>query len=267
MSQSSNNVFAGIGNSKTSSNNSSGAPTVIIGGGGLQATRSLGDLNGGGYTFTDTAAVALSSYSYDSATDTHTFNTNTIAVGNETYSLLSGPNFTSPKWRAPLTYADGSPVLVGDAFSLDVRFDNFSVGAARQYLVAVCVVESASSTVIGTMRPSGVYGLTTAVGTPGVGIVADNLGAAGTVASMVSGVGTTLFSGGSAIGSCGKAGGSCIARSATTLSSNARNDGNTWASASSTQLALAIMLSTNGSVPTTGGAFSARIKYKVTKMS
>jgi hypothetical protein len=245
----------------------------IFGGGSTPAptppavVRSLGNLNGGAYNFSDTAGVALSSYSYDSGTDTHTFNVNAIGVANETYSLLSGANFTSPKWRAPLTYADGTSVLVGDAFSLDVRFDNVSVGAARSYLVAVAVVESASSTVIGTMRPSGAYCITTSVGTPGVGIVADNLGAAGTVASMVSGSGTTVFSGGSAVGSCGKGGGACIARSASTVSTNTRGDGNTWASASTSQLALAIMLSTNGTVTTTGGAFSMRVKYAATKLS
>ena len=233
----------------------------------VNPVRSLGNLNGGAYNFSDTAGVALSSYAYDAGTDTHTFNVNTIGVANETYSLLSGANFTSPKWRAPLTYVDGTPVLVGDAFSLDVRFDNVSVGAARQYLVAVSVVESASSTVIGTLRPSGVYCITTSVGTPGVGIVADNLGAAGTVASMVSGCGTTIFSGGSAVGSCGKGGGSCIARSASTVSTNTRGDGNTWASAAATQLALAVMVSTNGTVTTTGGAFAMRIKYNVTKLS
>lgn len=242
----------------------SGGPAASV---ATAAMRSLGDLNGGGYTFTDTAAVALSSYAYDAATDTHTFNTNTIAIANETYSLISGANFTSPKWRAPLTYSDGSPVLVGDAFTFNVRFDNVSVGLARQYLVALAVVESASSTVIGTMRPSGVYCLTTTVGTPGVGIVADNLGAAGTVAAMVSGVGSTVFTGGSALASCGKAGGACMARSATTVSSNIRQDGNTWASASTTQLALAVILSTNGTVTTTGGAFAMRVKYTVTKLS
>ena len=245
----------------------------IFGGGSTPAptppavVRSLGNLNGGAYNFSDTAGVALSSYAYDAGTDTHTFNVNTIGVANETYSLLSGANFTSPKWRAPLTYADGTSVLVGDAFSLDVRFDNVSVGAARSYLVAVAVVESASSTVIGTMRPSGVYCITTSVGTPGVGIVADNLGAAGTVASMVSGCGTTIFSGGTAVGSCGKGGGSCIARSASTVSTNTRGDGNTWASASTSQLALAVMISTNGTITTTGGALAMRIKFAVTKLS
>jgi hypothetical protein len=248
-------------------NPATGASGGPQGGGSVPVLRSLGDLNGGGYNFSNTAGVALSSYSYDSGTDTHTFNTNTIGVANETYSLLSGANFTSPKWRAPLTYADGTPVLVGDAFSMDVRFDNVSVGAARQYLLAVAVVESASSTVIGTMRPSGVYCITTSVGTPGVGIVADNLGAAGTIASMVSGSGTTVFSGGTAVGSCGKGGGACIARSASSISSNTRGDGNTWASASTTQLALAVMLSTNGTVTTTGGAFAMRVKYAITKLS
>lgn len=231
------------------------------------ALRSLGNLNGGAYNFSDTAGVALSSYAYDAGTDTHTFNCNTIAAGNETYSLISGANFTSPKWRQPLTYADGTPVLAGDAFSLDVRFDNVSVGAARSYLLAIAVVESASSTVIGTMRPSGVYCLSSSVGTPGVGVVADNLGAAATIASMMSGCGTTIFSGGTAIGSCGKGGGACIARSASTIATNTRADGNTWASAATSQLALAVMLSTNGTVATTGGALALRAKYAVTKLS
>jgi hypothetical protein len=232
----------------------------------VNPVRSLGNLNGGGYTFSDTAGVALSSYSYDSGTDTHTFNVNTIAVANETYSLISGANFTSPKWRQALTYADGTPVLAGDAFSMDVRIDNVSVGASRQYLLAVAVVESASSTVIGTLRPSGVYAITTSVGTPGVGVVADNLGAAATVASMISGVGTVAFTGGTGT-TLVKAGGSCAARAALSASSNVRNDGNTWASAATSQLALAVMLSTNGTVTTTGGALSMRIKYAITKLS
>lgn len=230
-------------------------------------SRSLGNLNGGGYTFTDTAAVALSSYSYDSGTDTHTFNLNSIAVANETYSLLSGANFTSPKWRAPLTYADGSSVLIGDAFSFNVRMDNMSVGAARQYAIVVAVVESASSTVIGTLHPSGIYALTTTVGTPGMGVIADNLGAASTVTSLVSGTGSTVFSGGTALNTAVKGGGGVTVRSATSVSSNVRADGATWTGAMSTPLALAVMISTNGTVATTGGTFSVRIKYKVTKMS
>lgn len=263
---SSNNASAGMGNTLTKSNNVSSAPEVVA---IASATgmRSLGDLNGGGYTFSDTAGVALNSYVYTSATDTHTFNLNTIAVANETYSLLSGANFTSPKWRAPLTYADGTPVLIGDAFSFNVRMDNMSVGAARQYAIVLAVVESASSTVIGTLHPSGIYALTTTVGTPGMGVIADNLGAAATIASLVSGSGSTVFSGGTALNTAVKAGGAVAVRSATSVSSNIRADGATWTGAMSTQLALALMISTNGTVTTTGGQFDVRIKYTVTKLS
>ena len=226
--------------------------------------RSLGDLNGGGYTFTDTAAVALSSYSYNSGTDTHTFNLNTIAVGNETYSLISGANFTSPKWRAPLTYADGSSVLMGDAFTFSVKFDNVSVGASRQYLIAVAVIQSASSTVTGTMRPSGLYCLTTSVGTTGGGVIADNVAAAATAASMTSGNGSVVFSGGSTMY---KGGGAIALVGGAGSPTTVRADGNAWSGTTTTPLALGVFVSSNGSVATTGGQFDVRIKYKVTKMS
>jgi len=240
------------------------AQSVIAGGSAPAVVRSLGDLSGASYTFTNTAGVALSSYSYNSGTDIHTFNVNTIGVANETYSLLSGANFTSPKWATPLTYADGSPVLAGDAFSFDVIFDNVSVGLARQYLLACAVIQQPSSTIIGNMRPSGVYCISTSVGTPGVGGIADNLGAAATIASMVRGVGSASFIGSA---SMVKGGVSFAATSASTGSSGTRADGNTWSVATSQQLSLAIMLSTNGTVTSSSGTFAMRIKYNVTKLS
>jgi hypothetical protein len=261
---SSNNASAGMGNSNTKSNNVRAAPTVIAVGGGAPVLRSPGNLNGGGYTFTDTAGVALSSYSYNGGTDTHTFNLNTIGVSNETYSILSGANFTSPKWTVPLTYADGSAVLAGDAFSLDVRYDNVSTGASRQYVVCTGVVQDAASTVLGTMRGSGIYTLTSSVGTPGVGIWADNVGAGTTIASMTSGSGGTTFGGAATMV---KGGGACVAISGVGGGTNTRADGNSWSVATSSQLFLAFLVSTNGTVTTTAGALSCRIKYAVTKLS
>lgn len=240
------------------------AQGVVVGGSAPSPVRSLGDLSGAGYTFTNTAGVALSSYSYNAGTDIHTFNTSTIGVANETYSLISGANFTSPKWTAPLTYSDGSPVLAGDAFGFDVIFDNVSPGLARQYLLVCAIIQQPTSTVIGNMRPSGVYCISTSVGTPGVGGVADNLGAAATVASMTRGMGSASFIGSA---SMVKGGVSFTATSASTGSSGTRADGNTWSVATSQQLSLAIMLSSNGTVTTTGGAFAMRIKYNVTKLS
>jgi len=60
----SNNAYAGMGNDKTKSNNVSAAPDIVTKSNPV-GPQSLGDLNGGSYTFTDTAGVALSSYSYN----------------------------------------------------------------------------------------------------------------------------------------------------------------------------------------------------------
>jgi hypothetical protein len=267
--QESNNVYAGIGNKDTSSNNVSAAPTTIASTPAvIPQIQSLGDLNGGSYTFTDTAAVALSSYSYNSANDIHTFNVNTIGVASETYSIISGANFTGPKWRKPLTYADGSPVLAGDTFTLSVTIDQISPGLARQYLVCTSVIQSGGSTVLGTLRGSGVYCLTSSVGTPGIGgWGADNLGAVASVASMVRGVGTAAFSGGPT-NTMYKSGVMMAAYSAAPGGSvNSRLDGGQWNIATTAQLSLGIFLSTNGTVTTTAGAFSMRIKYIVSKLS
>ena len=265
---SSNNAFAGMGNDQTKSNNASAAPTVItVAGPAISQIQSLGDLNGGSYTFTDTAGVALSSYSYNSSTDVHTFNTNSIGVANETYSIISGANFTGPKWHKLLQYADGSPVLAGDTFTLNVTIDQISTGAARNYIVCTGVIQNPTSTVLGTLRGSGIYCLTSSVGTPGVGGWADNLGAVATTASMVRGVGTAAFSGGPT-NTMYKAGTVFTGYSAVPGGSvGNRLDGNQWNIATTGQLSLGIFLSSNGTVTPTGGAFSLRIKYVVTKLS
>ena len=230
----------------------------------LPVMQTFGNLNGGDYTFTDTAGVALSSYSYDSGTDTHTFNTNTIGVANETYSLISGANFTSPKWHKLLTYEDGTPVLAGDAFTFSVRVDNVSIGTARSYIVAAAVIENPTSTVIGTMKPSGIYVLANVTGDPGAGLVADNFGASATVSSMLSGAGSTTFTGSP---TKIKAGGAVSVISSTGGGGNSRNDGNSWSVATTQQLSIGVFLSTNGTLATTAGAFSMRIKYTVTKLA
>jgi hypothetical protein len=225
--------------------------------------RSLGDLNGGGYTFTDTAAL-LSSYAYNSGTDVHTFDVATVAVGAETNSFLSGANFTGPKWRAGLTYADGSPVLAGDAFSMTVYVENLTPGLVRSYCIAVGVAQTPSSTVLGTMRGSGIYALSTAVGTPGVGGWEENLGTASTVASMTKGIGTCSFLGtpqkyrvGSAFGVMAAAAGNV----------GNRGGGGQWNVVDGAQLGLVVLVGTNGTVAATGGAISVRFRYALTKLS
>jgi len=187
-----------------------------------------------------------------------------VGVGAETNSFLSGSNFTGPKYRAALTYADGTPVLAGDTFSMTVYVENLTPGLVRSYAIAVGVAQSPSSTVLGTMRGSGIYAVSTSVGTPGVGGWEENLGTAATVASMTKGVGTCSFTGtpqkyrvGSAFGAMSAASGSV---------SN-RLGGGTFSVADATQLGLVILVGTNGTVTAVGGAISVRLRYALTKLS
>jgi hypothetical protein len=259
----SNNVYAGMGNSSTSSNNVSAAPSVVISGTpSVNPFRTIGDLSTG-YTFTDTAGL-LVSYSYNSGTDIHTFDLNSVAVAAETNSFVSGANFTGPKYRAPLTYADGTPVLAGQAFSLAVAVENLTPGPVRQYCIAVAVAQSPSETILGNLRGSGLYAVSTSTGAPGIGGWEENLGGAVTVASMIKGTGAASFSGtpqkfrnGSAYG----------VMSATAGNVGNRLGGGTWNVADSAQLGLIVCVGTNGTVTATGGAISVRLRYAITKIS
>jgi hypothetical protein len=224
--------------------------------------RSIGDL-AAGYTFSDTAAL-LSSYSYDAGTDIHTFTLAAVAVGAETNSFLSGANFTGPKWRAGLTYSNGSPVLAGDAFSMTVFVEALTPGLVRSYAIAVGVAQTPSSTVLGTMRGSGIYAVVTSVGTPGVGGWEENLGTASTVLSMTKGIGTCSFLGtpqkyrvGSAFGVMAAAAGNVSSRAG----------GGQFNVVDGAQLGLVVLVGTNGTVAATGGAISVRLRYSLTKLS
>lgn len=238
-----------------------------IGGGGgstppVVALRSIGDL-ASGYTFTDTASL-LNGYSYDAGTDIHTFDLASVAVSNETNSFLSGPNFTGPKWRAGLVYDDGSPVLAGDTFSMTVFVTDLTPGLVRQYAIAVGVAQTPSSTALGTMRGSGLYAVSTAVGTPGMGGWEENLGTAATTASMIKGVGTASFLGtptkyrtGSAFSVTGASVGNV----------GSRLGGGTWNVADAAQVGLVVCVGTNGTATATGGLISVRLRYAITKIS
>ena len=260
--QSSNNVYAGQGNKDTSSNNVSASPTIIAAAAASDQLRSIGDLSSG-YTFTDTAALQTS-YSYNSGTDIHTFVLANVGVGAETNSFLSGANFTGPKYTAGLTYADGTAVSAGDTFSMTVYVESLTPGLVRQYCIAVGVAQTASSTVLGTMRGSGLYAISTSTGAPGMGGWEENLGTAVTVASMTKGVGTCSFTG---TPQKYRVGSSFGVMSATAGNVSNRLGGNQWNVADGTQLGLVVCVGTNGSVTATGGSISVRLRYVVTKLS
>ena len=259
----SNNASAGQGNDKTGSNNVSAAPTLINTAATATAEiRSVGDLSSG-YTFTDTAALQTS-YSYNSGTDIHTFVLANVGVGAETNSFLSGANFTGPKYRAGLTYSDGTAVSAGDAFSMTVFVESLTPGLVRSYCIAVGVAQTPSSTVLGTMRGSGIYAITSSVGTPGVGGWEENVGTASTVASMTKGIGTLSFTG---TPQKYRVGSSFGVMSASAGNVSARAGGGTFSVADGSQLGLVVCVGTNGTVTATGGSISVRLRYALTKLS
>lgn len=242
------------------STGASGGPQSAAAGTSL---RSLGDLNGGGYAFTDTAAL-LSGYSYDAGTDIHTFTVATVGVGAETNTFLAGANFTGPKWRAGLTYDDGSPVLAGDTFVFSLLVENLTPGLVRQYTIAVGAAQTPSSTVLGTMRGSGLYAISTSTGAPGVGGWEESLGTSVTVASMIDGAGSATF-----LGSPTKyrAGSTFAVTAAAFGNVGQRTGGGSFSVADSAQLGLVVLVGTNGTVAATGGSISVRLRYSITKLS
>jgi hypothetical protein len=229
----------------------------------INPLRTIGDLSSAPYVFTDTASLQTG-YSYNSGTDIHTFDLATIAVGAETNSFISGANFTGPKYRAPLTYADGTPVLAGDAFSMTVYIESLTPGLVRSYVIAVGIAQTPSSTVLGTMRGSGIYAVTTSVGTPGIGGWEENLGTASTVASMTKGIGTCSFTG---TPQKFRTGSSFSAMSATGGNVSNRLGGGQWNVSDGSQLSLIVCIGSNGTVTTTGGTISVRLRYALTKLS
>jgi hypothetical protein len=103
----------------------------------------LGDLNGGGFTFSDPNSL-VSSYSF--AAGVHSFGLVTVnpAVGN--YALNSAPNFTGPRWTQPLVDGTGAPVLAGDKFLMMVQLTDLDPGASRQWAAAWGVAKVPAST-------------------------------------------------------------------------------------------------------------------------
>jgi hypothetical protein len=114
------------------------------------------------------------------------------------------------------------------------------------------------------MRGSGIYAVTTAVGTPGVGGWEENLGTASTVASMTKGIGTCSFTG---TPQKFRVGSSFGVMSATTGNASNRLGGGQWNVADATQLGLVVLVGSNGTVATTGGSISVRLRYALTKLS
>ena len=262
---SSNNVYAGIGNSNTRSNNAAAASTI---GGAAPLTNltytSVGDLGAGAYTFSDPNSL-LTSYTYNNANDTHTFNLVTVSPSNADYSISSGTNFTGPRWHKLLVDAAGTPVLAGDRFELFLRFTDFSVAGGLTQWGAYCGVAGVpASTTLTTLQANGAWMGATGAGTPNLGCHAINTATTVSLASATSGRASASFSGAP---SREKAGVTGIITSSTTQDSAVRSDGAVWASGvvDATQVSLFLCNTTLGTVTTTTGTITVKIEYAVVR--
>lgn len=262
----SNNVWAGIGNSNTRSNNVAAA--TMIGAAAIPTNliwQSVGDLGSVAYTFSDPNAL-LNSYTYNSATDEHTFNLVTVNPAVADYAINAGLNFTGPRWYKGLTDAAGAPVLAGDRFELFLRFTNFSVAGGLTQWGAYCGVAGVpTSTVLLTLQANGAWMGATGVGTPNLGCHAINTAATVSLASATSGRASASFSGAPTREKAGVTG---IISSATTQDSTIRTDGAAWASGvvDATQVSLFLCATTLGTVTTTTGTLTTKIDYAVLRI-
>jgi hypothetical protein len=232
---------------------------------GAADLRELGNLNGGAYTFADTFGL-LNNYSYNAGTKVHSFTMNSVAVANEAASFISGTTFTASRWYIPMTYADGSPVLVGDAFAYSVMFEDITSPVARNFVFSLAMSQSGASTSLNTMNAMGGHcGVSSAGGTI-IGGWMLNAGNANTVSGTYL---RGLVSGNFAGGPTFLNGGLSWSATNTTSSgaSGTRSAFTQWNVPATNQLALVFMCGTNGTNTATGGTFSMKVKFALTKFN
>ena len=232
------------------------------GGGGaplpLPTFQPLGDLNGGGFTFSDPNSL-VSSYSF--AAGVHSFGLVAVnpAVGD--YALNSAPNFTGPRWTQPLVDGSGQPVLAGDSFVLLTRFSGLSLGTSTGWAVFLGTASNASSTVLSTMQPIGSWMGSTGVGTPNAGVQNISLATTVSLAGAAAARSSTQFS-----GAPGKVTAGQVAIIGAASSAFTNRLGITGLGVSDlTQLSLAICPTTLGAITTVAGTLDVTIDYAVVR--
>jgi len=259
--QQSNNISAKAGNANTRSNNSSASPTLMGGTSTEIEWRSVGNLSSG-YTFSDPNSL-LSSYSYNSSTELHTFNLVTVNPAVADYAINSAPNFTGPRWYRDLLDAGGSQVDADDRFNFFIRFSSFSVSGGLLQWGAYCGVSaSPASTVLLTMQNNGQWMGVTGAGTPNTCVHTLNVASTVSLASATSARSLFMFGG---LPIRRRVGGVVQITSAVSQDSVVRTDNSNFAGSGG--LSLWLGCTTLGTVVTTGGSLSCKIDYAVVRSS
>jgi hypothetical protein len=238
------------------------------GGGGLigGAPRLVGDLST--FTFSDSQSM-LNAYSFDSATEQHTFTLNAVTLGLDAKTFIAGTAYSGPKWTTPLFYENGLAVNWDDAFTVEVFFDKIPTGFATSWVGALAVLQDPTSTTLSTMRGIGGVIGRTSTASPETHFGGSWIENSQTSNSLTGGAlySTTVFSfsGKSGVNNAPTGTGTVSKRRSDGLPvSNGKIPIN-YNTASGLQVSLAFLLGTNGATSAGAGTFKCRMRYKVTK--
>jgi len=244
--------------------------------GGGAPSPHLGDLNNFTFFAGQTPADQyLTAYSYDSVNKIHSFTTSDLTYSNADWSLGGGANFTGPRWYTPMTYNDGTPVLIGDQFSFSVSIDNLTKDAnltgmiyALDFFNAEYINSYFDRSYLSYMKPAGFYASINTSGAMGFGTHISNNTLFGLQSgnAYISGAGTIVTSPGSV-----KSTRPTICLTSSGYDSNNVTSTRDYYFPSSSELgkplSLGLFVGTHGSVAATGGTASMRINYSIGKLS
>ena len=255
MSQSSNNVFAGIGNGDSKSNNVSAAASIISGAVSTGFV-DIGDLTP--LTFSDPASL-LTSYAFNAGD--HEFDM-TTQLANGDFALNAGPNFTGPRWSGPLIDGLGQPVLAGDKFLMMVQLTDLNPGLSRQWAAAWGVAKVPTFNITSTIQPNVIWGGSTSVGTPNGGVDILNFASTASIASATIVSGNLQFAGAP---QRLMVGGSVEISSPTTSGVAQRLGGTAFAGAVGDPLQFFVAVTSLGAVATTAGLLKMKARYQIVR--
>jgi hypothetical protein len=250
-------------------------------GGGVSLEPYIGDLNDASWTYFpgQTSGVGakpeadfLDSYAYDSGTKIHSFTTKSIAVGDEAYAINTGATYIGPRWYKPATYADGTPVMRGDSFSLSVRIDNFTRAPTTMngYLFALDLFEwpyindANNKFYLNYQRSVGFCAICSG-GSIGFGTHVSNTTVVNTsTKTSLEGVGTVVLPGGTRNSS--RPSWIIYFNDGFEVRNVTLNTVYQTASSEVGQLYLGLLVSANGTAATTGGTANMRLSYSIGKL-
>lgn len=133
-------------------------------GGAAEPTLNAVDMLTG--TLLDPASLVSSSSTVSGVT---TVTHNQVVTGNETYNWASGSNITMPRWYLPLNDGDGVRLTSDDTFTMwyELTYEVPTSGFDSAVVFGIC--EDPTSTVLGTLKGSGVYSVGLAAAVPAMG--------------------------------------------------------------------------------------------------